>query len=259
MSFIVTFAPCFYEKLERETVQTLIGMSVQSVVENKFEFGLIVPARGFITALRTSAAEVAFADNRVKYILYIDQDMILPQFGAVALVEAAEKFNLPIVSGYYSMRHKPFHPLIFRETQKRRFYRPVLVKSENACVPADATGLGCCLIRRDVFETVKKPWFVVSGTFATEDVYFFQKTAKKGIPLMVHTGVQCGHIGQYGAVFPFRSEWSEKSFAGNKIYSDEYLAAHKAEIIEETESVGENHRPNHAEDTSDALDTGTRS
>lgn len=221
--FIVTLAPVFYEKMERETIQSMIAMAVQSAVVNEWDVGLVVPGRGFVTAGRTAAAEAAFKDPKVKYLLYIDQDMILPQFGAVMLVEAAEKNDLPIVAGYYSMRHRPFHPLIFRESERKRFYNPVLVKSNGAVVPADATGLGCCLIRRDVFEKVHKPWFVVSGAYSTEDIYFFQKVRHKGIPVMIHTGVMCGHIGAHGAVFPFRNEWSEKSYDGTKLYSDEYL------------------------------------
>jgi len=62
---------------------------------------------------------------------------------------------------------------------------------------ADAGGAGCLLIRRDVFEMVKWPWFRWvehrDGGQMSEDIYLFRKCNKAGLRVVVEPGVICNH------------------------------------------------------------------
>lgn len=61
----------------------------------------------------------------------------------------------------------------------------------------DAAGAGCLLIRRDVFDKVKWPWFKwvehADGAQMSEDVYFFDQCRAAGIPLVCDPRVRCYH------------------------------------------------------------------
>ena len=61
----------------------------------------------------------------------------------------------------------------------------------------DGGGAGCLLIRRDVFDKVKWPWFKwienADGSQTSEDIYFFKKANLKGYRLKVDPAVICNH------------------------------------------------------------------
>ncbi len=61
----------------------------------------------------------------------------------------------------------------------------------------DSTGLGLCLIRRDVFESIERPWCLFIGQFegetVGEDVYFFRQARAAGFELVVDPSIRCDH------------------------------------------------------------------
>ncbi len=61
----------------------------------------------------------------------------------------------------------------------------------------DATGLGLCLIRRDVFEKIQKPWCAFVGHFdgemIGEDIYFFRKARAAGFEILVDPSINADH------------------------------------------------------------------
>ena len=61
--------------------------------------------------------------------------------------------------------------------------------------PIDGAGMHFCMIRRDVFEKVERPYFILHGkTGAGEDFYFSKKVRKAGFPIYVDLSVQTGHV-----------------------------------------------------------------
>ncbi len=61
----------------------------------------------------------------------------------------------------------------------------------------DATGLGLCLIHRQVFEQIERPWFAFVGQFGDEqpgeDVYFFRRARAAGFDILVDPSISCDH------------------------------------------------------------------
>jgi hypothetical protein len=59
-------------------------------------------------------------------------------------------------------------------------------------------GLGCSLIRSDVFDSVAWPWFEYvrrsDRSKLSEDYSFCSACARAGIPVLVDTRVWCGHL-----------------------------------------------------------------
>jgi len=62
-------------------------------------------------------------------------------------------------------------------------------------IQPDLIGMGFCLIKREVFEKVPKPWFKWEDTTPSEDFYFIKKARKAGYVVNVFTEVKSSHIG----------------------------------------------------------------
>ena len=62
------------------------------------------------------------------------------------------------------------------------------------------TGMGCCLIKRELFEKTKFPWFQDfyfndnPDHHSHEDYYFYQQLAAQGIYPWITPKVICGHV-----------------------------------------------------------------
>ena len=128
------------------------------------------------------------------HLLFLDSD-IVPPANALDLMLAV---NQPLVCGIY--------PLLV--VSDDRLCGSVAIKSETGGYhflrdfpdepfEADACGLGCCLIAREVFERVEFPWFkfhVQSDlTQSGEDIWFFERCADVGIKPMIVPHVLCSH------------------------------------------------------------------
>ena len=61
-------------------------------------------------------------------------------------------------------------------------------------------GMGCALIKSDVFQQIPYPWFTwVRYTdehrgMLSEDLYFCEQCKKHGIPIYTDTRAGCGHL-----------------------------------------------------------------
>lgn len=146
-------------------------------------FGLPIPES------HNLAVASALADKRVEYVFLAEDDHLFPT-GVLAAMVAEDA---PVVTVDYQLRNG--EPLVKRH-------------------PLDGsvtlTGLGCILIRRDVFSQIANPPFQVGRTWElnhgewseTErydvagghDPFFTRQCRTAGIPITVLDGWQVGHL-----------------------------------------------------------------
>ena len=76
-------------------------------------------------------------------------------------------------------------------------YTPIVGWQEGTnWISVSATGLHFCLIKREVFENVPKPWFHWNETGKpSEDFYFFEKAKEAGYEVRIRTDVRLSHLG----------------------------------------------------------------
>lgn len=127
------------------------------------------------------------------HLLFLDHD-IVPKNDSLKLLWEANK---EVVTGLYYRRLWPFMPQTYL-FNKMGGWDFVVDLPKNTLVEIDGAGLGWILIRRDVFQTIKPPWFEFSRPLwkqaQGEDYYFFTKLRKKGMKAYVHTGCTLGHV-----------------------------------------------------------------
>lgn len=137
------------------------------------------------------------------WLLFIDSDVMVPS----DTIDRLMAHDKPIVSGLYFQRNPPFNPHIYRKSDAPGRWDSKLYYEENKLIPIDSAGLGCCLIKREVFDAIGTkeenkpiPWFKFTTGYGeahreSEDHYFFRRAAEEGYQAYCDTSVACGHIG----------------------------------------------------------------
>jgi len=123
----------------------------------------------------------------------------------------------PVVSALILQRAAPFLPTAYAERDEDGNYLTLDLKSvgHNNLVQVAATGTGGLLVRAEIFQELGPPWFVYSEDFG-EDMYFANRLAEAGIPMLLDTGCRMGHLAPAG-IFPF---WGPAGWQAEFKYSD---------------------------------------
>lgn len=153
---------------------------------------------------RNILVESALNTNATHFLL-VDDDVIMPVGGLKRLIEA----DTDIAFIDYPMHYEGSR----WGNMGTATYDDWLPGDEWEGKPVAWAGLGCCLVRREVFENkLKKPWFKIMDRSFTrddngkitfrkagvklnaggEDVYFFKKAREAGIEIKQVEGA-CGH------------------------------------------------------------------
>lgn len=171
----------------------------------------------------TSGYDCATARNRMAqraldigadYILMVDSDTVLPEDALVNLVDDARDVTL----GYYA--HRDTDNIYSGRTNICRLYDQNGQKYFNYPLESEYTaeemremldagqykvavhggGMGCALIRTDVFRTISYPWYDWvnyaddNRGMLSEDLFFCELCRKARITIYTDTRVGCGHI-----------------------------------------------------------------
>lgn len=134
-------------------------------------------------------------DNNFTHVFFVDDDVCIPKDALTRLL-AHDK---DIVSGLYLMRNFPHAPVAFNvalNDGKCRF--KFLRDNETGLVEVVNFGLGCCLIKVDVFKKIPAPWITIGQLNAEEwndDIQFFNRARDEfGYQLWLDLDVRCGHM-----------------------------------------------------------------
>lgn len=142
-------------------------------------------------------AHVVQARNRLveemegDWLFFLDADMLFPPDTLVRLLRHLQA-GIPIVGGLCFRKAPPFTPTTHIQNAEGTYD----ILDPRTCgrkvVEVDATGMACCLIRRDVFDRMGPPWF--AWTDVSEDLHFCRKAKALGFPIAVDTGLEIGHL-----------------------------------------------------------------
>lgn len=159
--------------------------------------------------------------NGYDYILFVDNDVILPKNALVDL------YNMQwyISTGTYPRKEMQTitsdvqYTTLYNHNERNLevycpTFMPVTCLQKGKITPVDCCGLGCTLIRRDLFSKIEQPYFFFAheGNPSSnnsdeycigEDMYFCRKVIRAGIQIWAHGSVLCGHLGKF--IYKFRN------------------------------------------------------
>lgn len=129
------------------------------------------------------------------HLLFVDDDVIIPKDTIRRLLE----LNKPVATG--------FTPTIVQGSAITFLNCKPLDGARNGVwyrrypdgpVQISMCGMSCCLIRREVFESLGLPWFIwpekVSGEHMGEDLSFCARAREMGHEIWADGQVRCGHV-----------------------------------------------------------------
>jgi hypothetical protein len=135
-------------------------------------------------------------EHNCTHIFFVDDDVLIPQ-DALKRLLAHDK---DIVSGLYLMRNFPHAPIAFNVAMKDGKCRfKFLNNEETGLIEVVNFGLGCCLIKTDVFRKMPDPWIRIGQLNTQEwndDIDFFNRArGDYDYHLWLDLDVRCGHMG----------------------------------------------------------------
>ena len=135
-------------------------------------------------------------DAEATHLLWVDSDGVMetPPDPNEAL-RLLYQCNAPIAACLYRCKQKiGFNYAAWMKTPGG--YTPIESWTGN-WFPVDVTGLHFVLIKREVFEAVKKPWFHWEEDEApSEDFYFFERAKEAGYQVRIFSEVRLSHLGE---------------------------------------------------------------
>jgi len=132
------------------------------------------------------------------YVLWLDSDMSFPSTTIIRLLS----HNKDIVACNYLKRSKPVKPVAYLDTNDWESYLPMDHKDE--LVEVMAVGMGCVLMKTNIFTDLTKPYFEFRYKEDTDDWYgedfiLFDKLKSKGHKIFIDTLLsrEIKHIGLF--------------------------------------------------------------
>ncbi len=164
-------------------------------------------ARGIPQSVaRDQIADMSLKDPEVTHILWVDTDNVPVRknkdgiwecFDPNVALQMLHQVNQPIVSGLYRAKQKEgfnYAAWMDGKIPNRKGYVPVQSYTGNF-FQVDVAGMGFCLIKREVYEKVPKPWHPWPEPSPSEDFNFFESCKSYGYKLNIFAEIQISHIG----------------------------------------------------------------
>lgn len=170
--------------------------------------------RGYdVATARNHIAQKAI-DLGTDYVLMVDNDVTLPKDALVKLLEDAHEVNL----GYYAHRDTDnvyrgktcicklkqpdgtdyYHFPLESEYSAAEMHSMAAAGEKK--IEVHGGGMGCALIRTDVFRNIPYPWYDwvnygdANRGMLSEDLYFCVLCRNSGVPIYADVRVGCGHL-----------------------------------------------------------------
>jgi hypothetical protein len=212
-----------------------LGWCDNGTTDGKFTEGLTTaiiagPANGMMinTSIRVQGNQIGrqrqvlfdhWADKlKTDWLLWVDSDIVLNLESMKLLWQTADKINRPVVSGVYFISKenegtlmRPF-PVLFDNVDEYqiKYHHPL---PENQVIKVDCAGFGFVLMHKSIVPKIReanpgKGMFMETGDgnddhFIGEDIIFFRRMQKAGIPLHAHTGALVKHMKRFSLDYDY--------------------------------------------------------
>jgi hypothetical protein len=151
---------------------------------------------------RSYLVSLALKDPAITHCLFLDTDIVPEDKNFLDIMVS---YDLPIVGLLCTKRLPPYEPIMYKnDAPPEETVNGFWVKyPKNKLVEVDAVGTGCLLVKREVFENMKLPYFLFRSNYQldlhqSEDIYFLQNAKELGFKAYVDTKHTCKHYGPSG-------------------------------------------------------------
>lgn len=133
-----------------------------------------------------------------EYTLWLDSDITFPASVAIRLMSHDE----PVVACNYIRRQLPAKGVAYEVIGD--WQNPLPFEVYDSLVPVQGVGMGCMLMKTEIFTEIPKPWFEFAWTpesndYLGEDMMLCQKIASAGYEVKIDTALsqELRHLGTF--------------------------------------------------------------
>jgi len=181
----------------RDTVHTVFAQSLANITayltKQNIDYSLHFVLGSVISNSRTQLVNEALEAN-ADYILWLDSDMYIP----VTIFKKLYAHKKDIIACTYSTRYKPYTNVAFMDFNNP----PTKLNASKGLHEVFAVGMGCMLVKTDVYKNLPRPWFNHAyneelDDFSGEDIWFCKLAAEHGYKTYVDcdTSNMLAHVG----------------------------------------------------------------
>ncbi len=185
----------------RDEVFAACGLACNFAMRNGIACEIARARNRYMVTTCRNEGVAGFLASQFQSLLFVDDDVIIPEHAIYTLWNAANNSGRDIVSGCVPSIKEP-------KNAPHYAYVQVWPKGGDVCrewfdgeVEAEAVGGGCMMIRRGVLEQLGHPWFrwpeqyspETGITFMTEDGDFCARAREAGYRVWAYGNVRCGH------------------------------------------------------------------
>ena len=207
------------DTVAHEVMQSIYNLDIPENVETVLR---IVHAYNVADG-RNYLANLMFAED-CDYLFFVDNDVIVPKNALVDLYNMNWYFSVgtyPRKEEDTIINQNPYTTLYWHEEANKECYCPKFLPISQLhagyITPVDCCGLGCALIKKELFQILEQPWFFFANEGAPvqgstdaycigEDMWFCRKCIQNDIQIWAHGSVLCGHLGKYVYHFPEKKD-----------------------------------------------------
>jgi hypothetical protein len=213
----ITIAWCDNGMVDGKFAEGMVALALQAPANNIQISHSARVAGNQIGRQRQSLFDYWADKIKSDWILWVDSDIVIDISIVVQLLEAADANKRPIVSGVYFISKEsegtlgnPM-PAIFTEINETtiRHLHPL---PKDELVKIDSAGMGLVLMHKSIVPRLREV-FPNQSLFAEienlgdkyvgEDIVFFQKVKKAGIPVFAWTGALVKHMKRFSFDFDY--------------------------------------------------------
>lgn len=165
--------------------------------QNELDTHVFMDASTILLTQRENLATQA-VELGAEYTLWLDSDITFPASTAVRLLAHDE----PIVAANYIRRQLPAKGVAYKTIGD--WQNPLPFKEYDSLVTVQGVGMGCMLIKTEIFSHLPKPWFEFGWTpssndYLGEDMILCQKMSAKGFSIKIDTilSQELRHLGTW--------------------------------------------------------------
>lgn len=187
-----------YETITPDTFKSIYGLKTGG---HGCVFDFI---RGYDCATARNNIAQRAIEEEADYVLMVDNDVVLPEDALLNLLEDSREICL----GYYPHRNalNLYDGMtsvckLGEENYTNQYTAPelhALRDTGDYKVQIHGGGMGCALIKTDLFKQFPYPWFdwvnYPDRGVLSEDLYFCELCKQAGVPVYTDTRVGCGHL-----------------------------------------------------------------
>ena len=181
------------------TLPTDVAMSLLNMQTGPYKVQF-APLKSSILFISREYLVSAALKGGADYILFLDSDQTVPQDLLIRLGAWLDK-GADIVTTLIFRKDPPYQPCVFASSEQLENGQISLkycdIASQDLTKPFYVAncGLGCAMIRKELFEKIPQPWFL-PYPYTGEDITFLHKATKEyDFKIICDPTIEIGHIG----------------------------------------------------------------